>query len=258
MIEELRVTNRQQTPIGWWPDVKSFSRRKVFRFQPGMNILLGPNGTGKSTIIKALARLTHCEQGGCPRLTETSIRHFMKDRVRGGEDRPKTGLSLVSDGQPVHYFDPSVSPGLVGGSFDYDFLDEAITLSLPSRKVSSGQVTMGKLNRILRLARECGETVDIPTFHWNDIWMDAVEVAVRGLKSQIPKGQKTILLDEPGRSLDLLNQIQLWDLLRKITDGGQAQFIVATHAIQALEFEGAHIIETEKGYHGKVLQALEK
>ena len=39
-------------------------RYRTLRFQPGLNLLIGPNGTGKSTILRAIA--------GCPMMPRTT------------------------------------------------------------------------------------------------------------------------------------------------------------------------------------------
>jgi len=37
-------------------------RYRRFRFQPGLNLLIGPNGTGKSTILRAIASCPDCQR----------------------------------------------------------------------------------------------------------------------------------------------------------------------------------------------------
>lgn len=44
-------------PHGW-----RVKRYKHLRFQPGLNLLIGPNGTGKSTILRAIATCPDCRR----------------------------------------------------------------------------------------------------------------------------------------------------------------------------------------------------
>lgn len=37
-------------------------RYRTLRFQPGLNLLIGPNGTGKSTILRAIAECPDCQR----------------------------------------------------------------------------------------------------------------------------------------------------------------------------------------------------
>lgn len=37
-------------------------RYRTLRFQPGLNLLLGPNGTGKSTVLRAIANCPDCRR----------------------------------------------------------------------------------------------------------------------------------------------------------------------------------------------------
>ncbi|HIE11345.1 MAG TPA: hypothetical protein EYP62_06990 [Kiritimatiellae bacterium] len=37
-------------------------RYRRIRFEPGLNVILGPNGTGKSTVLRAIATCRHCRR----------------------------------------------------------------------------------------------------------------------------------------------------------------------------------------------------
>jgi predicted ATPase len=253
VISELQILDRKNTPIEWWGKVKALSRKKKIRFRPGLNVLIGPNGAGKSTVLKALGMLTHCKQGGIPKITQESVRPFMGPITLTADREFAEGLLAVTDGQQVHYFDPDVTPGIAygGAAFDYDFLD----INMAMAKGSSGQMTMIRFNRVLdAVATFKGPTEDKVGTRINDLWMGAKNVAVRSLEPRIDEGQATLLLDEPARSLDLPNQVLMWTMILQVAT--KLQIIVATHSPLAFGIKAANYIELKKGYRTECEAAL--
>ena len=107
MIYKLTITDPKHTPVPHWPKVKFLKTVDVIEFKPGLNIIYGGNGTGKSTLLSALAILTHSWQTNWPRVTKDSISLF--NRPNGLAD----GMLLSHDGQPVRYLgveEPSFAP----------------------------------------------------------------------------------------------------------------------------------------------------
>jgi 16S rRNA C967 or C1407 C5-methylase (RsmB/RsmF family) len=69
------------------------------------------------------------------------------------------------------------------------------------------------------------------------------------LTATIPRGQQTILLDEPEAGLGLMNQILLWGrILRDPAICERYQIILVSHSNQCLDFEHAHYVELRPGY----------
>jgi energy-coupling factor transporter ATP-binding protein EcfA2 len=249
MIYKLCIKDSAKTPVQWLAKVDALKQRRVFEFKPGLNILWGRNGSGKTSLTKVLARLFHCEQGNHPLVTQESLRQLVGDGALEAADIQK-GLQIVHDGQGVRHFDPGCAVGLMGGmaEFDWDFGAEGISNTM--FKGSAGQTTMFRFDR---LAKEIVAS-EVPEVSWKfsrkragkDIWGQRVTLAARLLEGNAPKGQPTILLDEPERSYDLNTQIGIWRFLRAYAD--QIQFIVASHSLFALKIPEAHYIELSPGY----------
>lgn len=250
MITSFDIKDPAKTHISWMPKVPALAKPRKFEFKPGLNILWGKNGSGKSTIIKAMARLLHCEQGGTPCLTYNSVRTLEDNR----EVKPKDlleSMSLVHDGQGVRYFDPSAAAGLLAGgaAFDDDFFMMGVGNAM--FKGSAGQTTMYRFDKI------AGEILEgkVPTLERKATRLRDNEAPIEEfLKAQIEQGQPTILLDEPERSYDLSLQVRIWRFIRAYSTS--VQFIVASHSLYALRLPEANYIEMDDGYYIESLLAL--
>lgn len=258
MIYKLSIKNPAKTPVRWLEKIDELKQPRVFEFKPGLNILWGPNGAGKTSLIKVLARLFHCEQGNHPLVTEESLRELVGDGTLEASDIQKS-LQVIHDGQSVRHFDPGIAVGLMGGmaAFDWDFGSEGLSNAM--FKGSAGQTTMFRFDRI---AEEI-IAAEVPEVAWKfprgradkDTWGRCVALAAHFLQSNAPKGQPTILLDEPERSYDLPTQISIWRFLRAYAD--KVQFIIASHSLFALKIPEAHYIKLSPKYLANSERALE-
>ena len=252
MIHSFEIKDPDKTHIAWWAKVPALAKPRTFEFRPGLNILWGKNGSGKTTVVKALAQLFHCEQSGQPVVTQTSIENLF-DRFRFGEDKEQKAfvkaISLKHDGQGVRYFDPSVAVGLFGGiaAFDWDFSGEGVANAM--FKGSAGQTTMFRMDKLLGSIAE-GKVPKVERrvkeHSFNSTWSERLKIAERFLKGSGEVGPPTVLLDEPERSFDLPHQIAVWRFIRATTS--RVQYIVASHALYALNIPEAHYIEMEPEY----------
>lgn len=254
MIHSVAVKNAKLTPCPWWADVEGLKGRKTFRFKPGLNILWGRNGTGKSTVLTALARYFHCEQGGRSVITTTSCREICDTFAHDEKNKWKTGLKVEHDGQTVFYINPGKAVGLMGGAFDDDFFQEGITNTM--MKGSAGQTTLMRTQMTLdHLKKSKGKIEDRIGENVNDLWLEIRAKVLEMLKATVDeKGPLTILLDEPDRSIDLDYARQLWDILPIVAR--ERQVIVATHHPFAIRLDEkpvcAHYIELgNKDYRTK-------
>lgn len=256
MIYKIAIKDPTQTPVEWLQQVDAFKNPREVAFKPGLNILWGRNGSGKTSLTKVLARLFHCAQGGQPYITRESMIELFGHRS-ANIDLQK-GLEVTHDGQGVRYFDPGNTPGLMcnGTVFDWDFSAEGMRNVL--FKGSAGQTTMFRFEQLLAeiLAEKVPKvTWKIPRANLNSSQDQRVKLAAFFLEGNSGKGQPTILLDEPERSYDLNAQVGVWRFLRAYAD--RAQFIVASHSLFALKIPGAYYIELSPRYLSESEDMLE-
>ena len=260
MIYKLDILDAAKTPVPWLSSVEAFKKPCAFEFKPGLNVLWGRNGSGKTSLTKVLARLFHCEQGNQPIVTQESLSELVGGRLDDVDI--KKGVRVEHDGQGVRHFDPGHAVGLMGGgaAFDWEFGTEGIVNTM--FKGSAGQTTMFRFDRLVNeiVAGENPEVAwKFPREHNNSVWAARVKVAAFFLKGAGEKGQPTILLDEPERSYDLNAQVGVWRFVRAYSD--QIQFIVASHSLFALKIPDAHYIELSPRYLAgseAVLDVLQK
>jgi energy-coupling factor transporter ATP-binding protein EcfA2 len=249
MIRSLTIHNPAGTPISWFEKVFP-EKERVFRFKPGINVLWGKNGSGKSTLLKCMATMLCCEQGGTPALTEEAIRNLFSTLGRSmslKELKLEDCVTLSHDGQPTQLVDASATPGIIAGTFDYDFMDAAM---MSMARASSGQKHGSRIVHALddalfgrppaAIARK------VSPGRLNSTWQDWHKRAEKILKGSGKKGQRTILLDEPERSLDIPATIKMWMIIRGLAS--EVQFIVASHSLFALRLPNTNYIELSPGY----------
>jgi predicted ATPase len=258
VIYKLDIKDPTKTPVSWLPKIAAFKEPRVLVFKPGLNILWGRNGAGKTSITKVLARLFHCEQGSQPVVTKESLSELTAAGGYGSETiKLEEGIEVKHDGQGVRHFDPGHAVGLTAGgaAFDWDFGDEGFENVMV--KGSAGQTTMRRFDRILNEII----TGEVPEVQWrmkrehvNSLWQERIDLAACFLKKNSKKGQPTILLDEPERSYDLEAQVGMWRVLRSYA--AEVQFIVSSHSLFALNIPEAAYIELSPGYKAIAEKAL--
>lgn len=248
IISKLRIKNVDNLPVYWWKKVNSFKTRKEFDFTDGLNIVIGPNASGKSTLLTLLAKIFHCEQGRISKLTRHSI-----DELFGTFDEKKDlGVELVTDGQPVGYFNPDLKIGGMG-YIDYDFLGEHLNSMFV--KGSQGQKTMRDFIKTCRVLKDTDEISWGMDGSCNDLWQNRIDIIKKTIKKSVPLGKKTLLFDEPERSLDLQNELVLFSKTLPIVVK-EFQVIIATHSPFAF-FMDANFIELKRGYRNRMKKDIE-
>lgn len=257
MIYELVIENPEATPISHWHYVPFLSEPKTIEFKPGLNILFGQNGTGKSTVIDGMSRLLHCRETNWPVVTKTSVALFARS-----DGFLADGLSLHHDGQPARYLGiqpSSVVPEEKAVQKVQLAMKESVTKGRTSTKMSSGQASIAKLIRFLK--HDAVKTrYKFKSSGISPAMRETWEAAVASLKAgKVRPGnpkQQVVLLDEVDHNLDFAHQAMVWRMLRTLVAEGKHQIIIASHSPFAVNVPGAHYIETSPGYLDAARAAL--
>jgi predicted ATPase len=244
-------------------NVPFFQGRKALAFKPGLNVLVGPNGCGKSTVLQMLGRTMCATQGGVSVVTESALSDNVDMMARIGRDkgrmRHKVGLKVKHDGQPVVFCDPRNRTGLTGGALDDDFFHEGLRECL--QRGSHGQTALGRLNPALAILMgdapfPAAVEQRVQRKNVNSMWAEALDVLEAAMAGSEEPGQRTILLDEPEANFSLVWQSRLWRRLADPKVAERFQVIVATHSAFALGIGHAHYIDFVEGFRDEAEATL--
>jgi iron complex transport system ATP-binding protein len=172
--------------------------------------VVGPNGSGKTTLVRALLGLVPLEQG-----------------------------SVLVDGRPIREWSRrslAQTVGVVGQQEEAVFplrVGEAVMLGRYARLGPLG--APGPADRAaVRTALERCDIVDLA-----DRSIDSLSggewkrVRIARALAQEPKA---LVLDEPTASLDVRHEMELFELVRQLVDGGLAGLVITHHLNLAARF----------------------
>jgi iron complex transport system ATP-binding protein len=174
-------------------------------FQPGILYgILGPNGSGKSTLLKTMARIWTPSAG--------QLYWQGQDLLQFSRLEMSRTLSLVPQ-NPMLYFDFTVYRMVAMGGYSH-----GCRLPQTHRQIEETlqQVNAWHLRNQLLSQLSGGERQRI--------------YVARALVTQAP----ILLLDEPTSHLDLRHQLEIWQLLRTLVQGGRL-VIVTVHDLLAAQ-----------------------
>jgi predicted ATPase len=271
--EDSKVISHCQFTKGYPLQLPCIGKRR-FDLATGVTILFGPNGCGKSTLLSAMTAYSSIKGGGWSRFQDPFDIFGISRDDSYKHQLPKKYTRLVRDafeadvgwdGTPSLAHSSAISD-TTSFSFLFDsaeqshdgmttLKDQIIALT---GKASQGERRMGKLFRIFQMLAQPPTLDAIPKhFDYNDTWQEAWKVQLNYFKSLSHTGPNTILLDEPDRSLSIVNQVDFW--FKVVPQLTKHQTIIATHSpfVFSLPYK-TNLIDMQPGYFAECQKAMQE
>lgn len=229
MITEVRIKDNRNTPISYLHKIDTFKNGTEYHFKPGINIVIGKNGCGKTTLINLLSKYTLCSDymySKLPSMTNIGDTLSIADLFGGeftfekiGKDTDvKDGASVVCDyaGIVYHY--------ILKDSIDSVASMENLSFLVGNSGLSTGEQMSYSLNSLFDTAFS-KKDVNFPINEIknlmkrsNDLWKGRFESLLKyyhdnRLNITEKDFEFTFLLDEPDRNLDIAKIDELYNVL---------------------------------------------
>jgi len=255
---------------------------KTFRFEDGkVNILFGPNASGKSTILKQIKGTALIEESGSPKFIEPLDFGWGEEKndINVVINKFKKNSSVVKwDGTPVYAYDPDVLRssrfsefGAMGDMLFGGNTESEIGYHMYGNSISAGQLSSFMLNNVLKV---CTKKNSLENFvsplvkeinRVNEAWASSYKSEIEYFKT-LPKysveSPYTIIFDEIDKSLDVLHVIFLYtEFFPRVAKEYGCQIILVSHNPLVLsktirENEFVNLISVDDEYTKEVSEKL--
>ena len=251
MVYKVVIKDNKRSPLRYLPDLDNFQNGKEFIFKPGVNIIVGENGCGKTTLMNLIKKYLTVDYMDCD-----------KGEYRCNINSLYEGLGQMSllDGIDV-YADYQKNTFRLSHAGEKEQKQAVKTFEdfgtmFTQKHSSTGESVLVAVNSLFNYMFKKGAKLifDYSQFKESDpLYWEYVKQ-----HSQENSDEWTILMDEPDRNLDIENINQIKGILSFHKE--QTQIIAVVHnpllICSLSKKKDINIIEMTEGYVHKVNQLV--
>ena len=226
----------EERPACWPYTIPAIQNLERLEFASPVTLLAGDNGTGKSTLLEALAVKLSLPAVG---------------RVDAGRDETLASLRPLARGMRLVFERRPISKFFLRSE---DFFNFTIALQRQRkemrddlRRVETEYADRSVFAQNQARAAYSGSIGDMEQRYGSDLLVEAShgESFLRLFEERlVPNG--LYLLDEPEAPLSPLRQLTLYSILKELSHQGNCQFIIATHSPILLAMDGATVYDLDQ------------
>ena len=252
MVEKVVIRDNRKSPVRYIGDMKAFRNGKEYVFKPGVNIIVGENGCGKTTLMKLIRAYLLVDSRECGAgVFNNNINSLHKDIIDKGL---LDGVDVYADYRRntfrLCHRDEKTDDDIADtGAHFFEHFDQLHS--------STGESVVIAMNTLFEsmYGKDARLTFDYSAFFGN--YPEYGEY----VKTHAIKGDEwTILMDEPDRNLDIEKIGQIRGILSYHKE--HTQIIAVIHnplLICALSrLDDVNIIEMTRGYVRKVRKIVKE
>lgn len=205
MVTKLKITDNTNTPVRYLSEVPYFKNCLEIEFKSGVNIIVGENGCGKTTLMKLLKSYLMVDYNECDR----GIYNHNINRMYGMGDGFLDGADVYADYHKNTFrFCHANEKSNDASMKDFNAFGELIT----SMNSSTGESIIYSLNYLFKLmfSKDAKLTFDYKN-QFEELYPDYVKYADSHRVEC--EDEWTILMDEPDRNLSIDNISRIKEIL---------------------------------------------